>query len=66
MDRLPDCTITAERERGIWREHALSGRVEQVPPRFCSRDANKPHTQSVYLFDEDGNCNNESLELELY
>ncbi|EYC27917.1 hypothetical protein Y032_0008g252 [Ancylostoma ceylanicum] len=51
--RLRDCTIATEPERAMRKEHALSERVEWVPPRFRSRDARKSHAQSVYLFEKD-------------
>ncbi|EYB82472.1 hypothetical protein Y032_0359g3425 [Ancylostoma ceylanicum] len=51
--RLRDCSITAKPERRMRREHAPSERVEEVAPRFYSRNAMKPHAQSVYLFEKD-------------
>ncbi|EYC00203.1 hypothetical protein Y032_0117g667 [Ancylostoma ceylanicum] len=48
-DGLRDCTIATGPKRGMLRKHALSERVEQVPPRFCSRDAKIPHARTVYL-----------------
>ncbi|EYC02962.1 hypothetical protein Y032_0097g3046 [Ancylostoma ceylanicum] len=53
LDGFRVCRIAAGPEQEIRREHALNKRVNWVPQRFCGRNASKPHTHSVYLFDKD-------------